>query len=59
MMKTCLYPFYEYIMEEWIRQGNKLPKYTDTIMVPEVYPEGKNIELEKRKNKYGKIQKRF
>lgn len=51
MMNSCLYPFYEYIIKQWISYGINFPDYERTILMPEVEPKGKRIELERRKKK--------
>lgn len=51
MVNSCLYPFYEYIIKRWISYGNDFPDYEKTILMPDVNPEGKRVELESRKKK--------
>lgn len=49
LKRTCLYPFYEYIIKEWIQHGVELKEYKDIVQMPETVLEGNRLELEKRK----------
>ena len=49
MKNTCLYPFYEYIIKNWIGCKKELPKYDDIVRIRKVEPQGERVELEQRK----------
>ena len=50
MKSTCLYPFYEYILRNWLHSDSVMPEYNDRFN-SNVYmaTEGESVKLAERK----------